>query len=223
MATLVKNIYIVLFYFNFLKWRHYDFRSTSLLDIYQGEPPTGAGCEKWEDVSSLKGRACRGTCNADQGATEPERGEIPLRGRTGFCSQKKEIRFMSSQASSGCKHAQSCVFLCWFRALGQNAVAQLNTLEHTDGVGEWVGQKFTRVDHFFLAKSAFPFPNHCGGLFNYLPLCFLLKCWFAFLFNLAQSGGLNVSLVEVACRSAPRPEWARKKLWFWFFFSFSFF
>lgn len=56
---------------------------------------------------------------------------------------------MSSQASSGCKHAQNCVFLCWFRALGQNAVAQLNTLEHTDGVGEWVGQKFTHVDHFF--------------------------------------------------------------------------
>lgn len=69
----------------------------------------------------------------------------------------------------------------------------------------------------FLAKSAFPFPNHCGGLFNYLPLCFLLKCWFAFLFNLAQSGGLNVSVVVVACCSAPRPEWARKKLWFWFF------
>lgn len=63
-------------------------------------------------------------------------GEVPLRGKTGFCSQKKEIRFMSSQASSGCKHLQSCVFLCWFRALGQNAAAQLNKVEHTDGVGE---------------------------------------------------------------------------------------
>lgn len=56
---------------------------------------------------------------------------------------------MSSQASSGCKHFQSRIFLSWFRAMGQNSAAQLNKVELTDRVGEWVGQKFKREDFFF--------------------------------------------------------------------------
>lgn len=142
-------------------------------------------------------RKSRGTCRAEQRTREPERGEIPLRGETGFCSQKKEIRFMSAQASSGCKHFQSLIFLYWFRAMGPNSVEQLNKVEHTDRVGDWVGQKFRRED-FFLANMAFSFSDQGGGLFNYLLLCFQLKCWFAFLFNLALSGGLNVSVVLYA-------------------------
>lgn len=56
---------------------------------------------------------------------------------------------MSLQASSGCKHFQSRIFLYWFCAMGHNSAAQLNKVENTDRVGEWVGQKFRREDFFF--------------------------------------------------------------------------
>lgn len=174
------------------------------------ENPTGSIVWKMRSCPITK-RKSRGTCSAEQRTGEPERGEIPLRGETGFCSQKKEIRFMSSQASSGCKH---------FQSRGKNSVAQLNKVELTDRVGEWVGQKFKREDFFFLANLAFSFSYQGDRLFNYLLLCFQLKCWFAFLFNLALSGGLSVSVVVLYADAGHGPSGRERKSYSDFFFFF---
>lgn len=102
---------------------------------------------KNEKLPHHKKEEQRNLPRAEQRTREPERGEIPLRGETGFCSQKKEIRFMSAQASSGCKHFQSLIFLYWFRALGQNSVEQLNKVEHTrtEWESEWDRKSGVRI------------------------------------------------------------------------------
>lgn len=83
-------------------------------------------------------------------------------------------------------------------------------VEHTDGVGGWVGQKFTGEDVFFSQLSFLVFFK----LYNYLLLCAFLKRWFVSLFNLALSWGLNVSevvVVALACIKRRKKKNKKKK------------
>lgn len=58
------------------------------------------------------------TCSEELCRRETAAWGIPLHGgKASLFSQKKEIRFMSSQASLGCKHVQSCSFSAGFRLL----------------------------------------------------------------------------------------------------------
>lgn len=65
-----------------------NFRSKPLFHVYQGKSPPGEGCEKWEEVSSPKGRAEDMQRGAGE-KTADSRG-IPLHGMLAFSSQKEE-------------------------------------------------------------------------------------------------------------------------------------
>lgn len=94
--------------------KHNNFKPKLLFDVYKGgKPHREQGVKNGKKFHHQK--AERRTCSEEQCRREPAAWGIPLRGKAGFCSQKKEIRFMSSQASLGCKHVASCSLSAGFR------------------------------------------------------------------------------------------------------------
>lgn len=85
-------------------------------------------------------KAERRTCSEELCRREPAAWGIPLHGgKASFSSQKKEIRFMSPQASLGCKHVQSCSFSAGFRLSDKiqwHIFFTYRMVENTDSVGE---------------------------------------------------------------------------------------
>lgn len=81
----------------------------------KGKPHREQGVKNGKKFHHQKAK--RRTCSEEQGRREAAAGGIPLHGNAAFCSQKedwKKNRVMSSQASLGSKHVQSCSFSVGF-------------------------------------------------------------------------------------------------------------
>lgn len=213
MASCVKNTAFFFFFFFFLSFffdKVQQPQIKSLFEVYQrrNPPPPGAGCEKREEVSSAKGQS-GGHAAGSRGRGEPAAGGIPLHGKAAPSEAKKaKIDLCPSPLPRVVNTSRAAA------SLQLNPKAQFKAkenqkktkVEHTVGVGGWVGQNFTPEDFFFSQLGFFLLSKtRVVTLYNYLLLCVLPKCWFVSLFNLALSGRLNVSEEVVVVVVVPLP------------------